>query len=77
MTTVFAGSTRPRQTFLVVGIASRVVSMRFYSGMVRSVEATFLSSATMTDETSMQAFVVAISRASLSHLNETSGRYRQ
>jgi hypothetical protein len=46
--------------------------MRFYSGMVRSVRATFLASAIMTAEAPKQAFVVAISRASLSHLNETS-----
>jgi hypothetical protein len=40
--------------------------------MVRSVGATFLALATMTTEAPMQAFVVAISRALLSHLNEIS-----
>jgi hypothetical protein len=35
MTTVLAGS-RPRQTFFFDGMASRVVSVRFCSGMVRS-----------------------------------------
>jgi hypothetical protein len=52
--------------------ASRAVSVRFCSGMVRSVGATFLALATMTTEAPMQAFVVAISRALLSHLNEIS-----
>jgi hypothetical protein len=52
-------------------VASRVASVRFCPRMTRSVEATFLASATMTAEASMQAFVVVISRASLSHLNET------
>jgi hypothetical protein len=53
-------------------VASRAVSVRFCSGMVRSVGATFLAFATMTAETPNQAFVAAISRASLPHLNETS-----
>jgi hypothetical protein len=39
--------------------------------MVRSVGATFLASATMTAEALKHAFVVVISRASLSHLNES------
>jgi hypothetical protein len=54
------------------GVASKAVSVRFCFGVVRSVGATFLASATMTAETSKLAFVVAISRASLSHLNEMS-----
>jgi hypothetical protein len=48
MTTVLAGSARPRQTFFVAGVVSRVVSVHFCSGMVRSVGATYLASATMT-----------------------------
>jgi hypothetical protein len=36
MTTVLAGSARPRQTFFVDGMASRAVSVCFYSEMVRS-----------------------------------------
>jgi hypothetical protein len=36
MTTVLAGSARPRQTFFVDGMALRAVSVRFYSGTVRS-----------------------------------------
>jgi hypothetical protein len=43
-----------------------------FFGMVRLVGATFLASATVTAEVPKQAFVVAISRASLSHLNEMS-----
>jgi hypothetical protein len=31
MTTVFSGLARPRQNFFVVGMASRVVSVRFCS----------------------------------------------
>jgi hypothetical protein len=49
-----------------------VVSVRFYSGMVRSVGATFLASATMTAKAPKETFVMTISRASLSHLNEMS-----
>jgi hypothetical protein len=52
MIAVLAGSARPRQTFFVVGAASRAVSVRFYSEMVRSIGATFLASATMTAEAS-------------------------
>jgi hypothetical protein len=40
--------------------------------MVKSVGATFLVSGTMMAEAPKQAFVMAISRASLSHLNEMS-----
>jgi hypothetical protein len=50
----------------------RRVSVRFCSEMVRSDGSTFLASATMTVEALKQAFVVAISRTSLSHLNEMS-----
>jgi hypothetical protein len=46
--------------------------VRFCSGMVRSVGATFLASATMTADVPKQAFFLAIYRASLSHLNEMS-----
>jgi competence transcription factor ComK len=52
-------------------VASRVVSVCFCAVMVTSVGVTFSASATMTAEVSMQAFVVAIYRASLSHLNDT------
>jgi hypothetical protein len=44
----------------------------FCSGMARLVGATFLASATMAAEAPKQALVVAISRALLSHLKETS-----
>jgi hypothetical protein len=40
--------------------------------MTRSIGATFLASATMTAEAPKQALVMAISKASLSHLNEMS-----
>jgi hypothetical protein len=53
-------------------VASRAVSVLFCSRMARLVGATFLASATMTVEAPKQALVVAISRASLSHLNEMS-----
>jgi hypothetical protein len=43
--------------------------VRFCSRMVRSVGAT--ASTTMMAEESKQAFIMAISRASLSHSNET------
>jgi hypothetical protein len=66
MTTILFGSARPRQTFFVVGVASRAVSVRFYSGMVRSDGSTFLASAPMTTKAPKQAFVVAIYSASLS-----------
>jgi hypothetical protein len=46
--------------------------VRFCFGMVRLDESTFLASATMTAQATKQAFVVAISRASLLHLNEMS-----
>jgi hypothetical protein len=71
MTIVLAGLARPRQTFFVAGVASRVVLVPFCSEMVRSVGVTFLASSTMTAEVPKQALVMAISRASLSHLNET------
>jgi hypothetical protein len=48
MTTILVGSARLRQTFFVTGVASKAISMRFYSGMVRSDGSTFLASATMT-----------------------------
>jgi hypothetical protein len=35
MTTIFSGSARLRQTFFVVGVASRAVSVTFCSGTVR------------------------------------------
>jgi hypothetical protein len=44
MTTVLAGLARPRQTFFVAGVAPWAVSVRFYSGMVRSDVSTFLAS---------------------------------
>jgi hypothetical protein len=53
-------------------VASRAVLVDFCSGMVRTVGATFLASATMIAEASKQAFVVAIYRALLSYLNEMS-----
>jgi hypothetical protein len=53
MTTVSSGSARPRQTFFVTGVALRAVSVRFCSGMVRSVRATYAALATMTTEASM------------------------
>jgi hypothetical protein len=68
----WAGSARLRQTFFFAGEASRAVSVRFFSGMVMSVGATFLAPATMTADAPKQAFVVAIFWASLSHLNEMS-----
>jgi hypothetical protein len=52
MITILAESARPRQTFFVCGAASRAVSVRFCYGMARSVQATFLASAAMTDEAS-------------------------
>jgi hypothetical protein len=52
-------------------VASRAVLLRFCSMMVRSLGATFAATTTMTAEVSAQAFVAAMSRASLSHLNET------
>jgi hypothetical protein len=53
-------------------MASRAVSVRFCSETVRSDGSTFLASATMTAEAPKQAFVVAIYRALMSHLNEMS-----
>jgi hypothetical protein len=52
ITTIFSGSARPRQAFFFAGMALRVVSVRFYSEMVRSLGATFAASATMTVEAS-------------------------
>jgi hypothetical protein len=52
MTAVFSGSARPRQTFFIVGVALRVVSVRFYSRMVRLLGATFVASVTITAEAS-------------------------
>jgi hypothetical protein len=71
MTIVFSRLARSRQTFFVASVASRAVSVRFYSGMVRSLGATFAASTITMDEASMQVFGVVMSRASLSHLNET------
>jgi hypothetical protein len=47
MTTVLAGSARLRQTFFVDGVASRAVSVCFYSRTVRSDGSTFLAYAIM------------------------------
>jgi O-acetyl-ADP-ribose deacetylase (regulator of RNase III) len=63
MTTVFSGLGRPRQTLFVDGMASRVVSVRYCYGTVRSLGATFVASAAITAEVSTQAFVMAMSRA--------------
>jgi hypothetical protein len=53
-------------------VASRAIAVRFCSGTARSDESTFLASATITVEAPKQAFVGAISRALLLHLNEMS-----
>jgi tRNA A37 threonylcarbamoyladenosine synthetase subunit TsaC/SUA5/YrdC len=52
ITIVFSGSARPRQTFVVADVALRVVSMHFYSKMVRSLGATLVASTIMTAEAS-------------------------
>jgi hypothetical protein len=62
VTTILARSARLRQIFFVDGLASRAVSVRFYSRTVRSDWSTFVASATMIDEALKQACVVAITK---------------